>query len=153
MDFPNYDPIFHNAFSNYDGQIFDLGLYPPGTSRRVRFARPGIVRVFCNIHESMSAIIAVLPVPWHCVTSRTGQFLIAGVADGEYTLHFSHERALPEELDRLRRRITVGPEGVDVGLVRISEAGYLPLAHKNKYGLDYVPGMQERSGYGSPRKD
>ena len=33
VDFPNYDPIFHNAFSNYDGQIFDIGLYPPGTSR------------------------------------------------------------------------------------------------------------------------
>lgn len=151
--FPNYDPIFHNAFSNYDGQIFDLGLYPPGTSRRVRFARPGIVRVFCNIHESMSAIIAVLPFPWYCVTPRSGEFSIAGVPAGEYMLHLFHERALPEELDRLRRRISVGPAGADVGEVRISEAGYLPLPHKNKYGLDYVPDMQDRSSYGAPRKD
>src|SRR5215469_8580537 len=30
VDFPNFDPIFHNVFSTYDGQIFDLGLYPPG---------------------------------------------------------------------------------------------------------------------------
>ncbi len=28
VDFPNKDPIFHNAFSNFDGQLFDLSLYP-----------------------------------------------------------------------------------------------------------------------------
>src|SRR4051794_18667586 len=33
IDFPNFDPIFHNAFSSYSGQVFDLGLYPPGKSR------------------------------------------------------------------------------------------------------------------------
>src|SRR5947209_1192263 len=60
VDFPNFDPIFHNAFSNYNGQVFDVGLYPPGSSRSVRFARPGIVRVFCNIHAGMSAVIVVL---------------------------------------------------------------------------------------------
>src|ERR1700730_819841 len=25
VDFPNFDPIFHNAFSNYNGKIFDVG--------------------------------------------------------------------------------------------------------------------------------
>ncbi len=60
VDFPNSDPIFHNAFSSYDGQIFDVGLYPPGSSKSVRFGRPGVVRVFCNIHPAMSAIILVL---------------------------------------------------------------------------------------------
>ena len=59
VDFPNFDPIFHNAFSNYNGKLFDVGLYPPGSSRRVRFSRAGIVRVFCNIHASMSAVIVV----------------------------------------------------------------------------------------------
>ena len=33
VDFPNADPIFHNAFSSYSGQIFDVGLYPPGSSK------------------------------------------------------------------------------------------------------------------------
>src|SRR5580704_17387695 len=49
VEFPNADPIFHNAFSSYNGQVFDIGLYPPGTTRSVKFARPGVVRVFCNI--------------------------------------------------------------------------------------------------------
>ena len=33
VEFPNYDPIFHNAFSNFSGQVFDLGLYAPGDNR------------------------------------------------------------------------------------------------------------------------
>ncbi|HLH35390.1 MAG TPA: hypothetical protein VKX41_11990, partial [Alloacidobacterium sp.] len=63
VDFPNEDLIFHNAFSNFDGEIFDIGLYPPGSSRAVRFERTGIVHIFCNIHPSMSAIIVVLDSP------------------------------------------------------------------------------------------
>ena len=39
VDFPNADPIFHNAFSSYSGEIFDIGLYPPG--RRVPCASAG----------------------------------------------------------------------------------------------------------------
>src|ERR1700720_3179459 len=45
VDFPNQDPIFHNAFSNFSGQLFDLSLYPPGTSRSIRFQREGVVRI------------------------------------------------------------------------------------------------------------
>src|SRR5579859_6688263 len=37
VEFPNFDPIFHNAFSSYSGQVFDVGLYPPGHSRLVTF--------------------------------------------------------------------------------------------------------------------
>ena len=40
VDFPNYDPIFHNAFSNFSGQLFDIGLYAPGTSRASVFNGP-----------------------------------------------------------------------------------------------------------------
>src|SRR5438270_10948181 len=32
VEFPNADLIFHNAFSNFAGQPFDVGLYAPGTS-------------------------------------------------------------------------------------------------------------------------
>lgn len=152
VDFPNYDPIFHNAFSTYDGRVFDLGLYPPGTSRRVLFDRPGIVRVFCNIHESMSALIAVLPTPWFCVTPRTGSVTIPRVPAGEYVVHFFHERALPEVIENLSRKIVVGPDGAQLETIRISEAGYLPMPRKNKYGLDYVPDMQDRRGYSSHGK-
>src|ERR1017187_8597784 len=90
VDFPNFDPIFHNAFSNYNGQLFDVGLYPPGSTRSIRFAREGIVRVFCNIHANMSAIIAVLNTPWFAVTGKDGGYAISDAPEGEYTLRVFH---------------------------------------------------------------
>ena len=74
VEFPNSDPIFHNAFSSYNGQVFDVGLYPPGTTRSVRFARPGVVRVFCNIHSSMNAVIVVIASPYFATTKPDGTF-------------------------------------------------------------------------------
>lgn len=152
VDFPNYDPIFHNAFSNYDGRVFDLGLYPPGTSRRVTFDRPGIVRVFCNIHASMSAVIVVVATPWFTVTGPSGLFTVRDVPAGLYSLHFFHERATAGSLNSLRRVVSILPPVVDLGLVRISEAGYLPLPHKNKYGLDYGPENENNHAYPAPAK-
>jgi len=139
VDFPNLDPIFHNAFSNFSGQPFDVGLYAPGTSRAVTFRYPGIVRVFCNIHSTMSAIIAVLPAPWFAVTTASGAFQVAGVPPGDYQLRVFHERALPEALNSLARRITVPEEGLEVPVISISETGFIPGPHLNKYGRDYPP--------------
>jgi len=91
--FPNFDPIFHNAFSSFSGQPFDVGLYPPGTSRSVTFRRDGVVRVFCNIHQTMSAIIVVVKTPWYAVTNAQGGYQIAGVPPGDYRLRVFYERA------------------------------------------------------------
>ena len=76
VDFPNLDPIFHNAFSTYNGQLFDVGLYPPGSSKSVQFGRVGVVRVFCNIHAAMSAVIVVLNTPYFDTTKSDGRFEI-----------------------------------------------------------------------------
>src|SRR5258708_32522913 len=52
VECPNNDPIFHNAASSYNGQIYDIGLYPPRTTRSVRFRREGSVLRFCTIHST-----------------------------------------------------------------------------------------------------
>ena len=137
VDFPNYDPIFHNAFSSYSGQIFDVGLYPPGSTRAVRFTREGIVRVFCNIHASMSAVIVVLATPYFATTRRDGVFTIPDVPPGDYQLSVFHERATEATLRALDRRITVPPSGLALPTLVISEAGFLPIPHMNKHGLPY----------------
>ena len=147
VDFPNLDPIFHNAFSNFEGQIFDIGLYPPGTSKSIHFDTPGVVRVFCNIHPEMSAIIVVVDSPYFAATNDAGNYSIANVEPGRYELHFFHERATPETLQSMVRTITVGDSPVDMSQVVISEAGYLPVAHKNKYGQDYPPNADQQHIY------
>jgi hypothetical protein len=137
VNFPNYDPIFHNAFSNFDGEIFDVGLYPPGTTRAIEFKREGIVRVFCNIHPAMSAVIVVLKSPYFATSARNGEFSIANVAPGSYRLRVFHERATQQTLDALTRTVEVGRGNTDISKIDVSESGYLLLPHKNKYGKDY----------------
>ncbi len=145
VDFPNYDPIFHNAFSNYNGQIFDIGLYPPGTTRAIAFRREGVVRVFCNIHPTMSAVIVVLKTPHFAVTPKDGSFRIAGVPDGGYRMHVFHERATDQALEACARTISVTGD-FQAPLMTVSESGYLELPHKNKYGKDY-PAVTDSGSY------
>jgi plastocyanin len=151
VDFPNLDPIYHNAFSNFSGQPFDVGLYAPGTSRSELFKHPGIVRVFCNIHPTMSAIIAVVPSPWYTTTPATGKFNIANVPPGDYDLHIFHERAQAENLRFLERRLTVPEGGLKLPLISISETGYIPAPHLNKYGQPYPPVLNESTYPGAQK--
>ena len=139
VDFPNFDPIFHNAFSNYNGQIFDIGLYAPGTTRSLAFRREGVVRVFCNIHPAMSAVIVVLKSPHFTTSAKNGGFEIANVPAGAYRVHVFHERASDQTLAALTRTIDVGDGPLQLAQIEVSESGYLELPHKNKFGKDYPP--------------
>lgn len=152
VSFPNLDPFFHNAFSNFNGEIFDVGLYKPGSSRSVVFNREGVVRVFCNIHPQMSAVIVVLKTPYFGVSDRNGAFEIGRVPTGEYQLHVFDERAAQEALDQMERRITVLTAGLELPPLAISESGYLQVPHKNKYGKDYPPVLEGQPAYSEARK-
>ena len=86
VDFPNSDRIYHNVFSLSKARPFDLGRYAVGRSKSVRFDRPGIVRVFCDIHSHMSAFILVFSHPFFSVTGADGRYRIENVPPGSYTL-------------------------------------------------------------------
>jgi plastocyanin len=86
VDFKNSDRTYHNVFSFTKGNRFDLGRYGRGRSKPVRFDRPGIVRVFCDIHSHMSAFILVFGHRFFAVTDAEGRYQIDGVPPGTYTL-------------------------------------------------------------------
>jgi plastocyanin len=139
IDFPNNDPYFHNIFSIFNGKRFDLGLYTSGETRPVHFNRPGVSYIFCNIHPQMSAVVVTVNTPYFAVSGAKGDFAIANVPEGRYRLQVWHERARPEVLAALTREVRVGAGGLELGVIGVSEAGYLPRPHPDKHGGEYDP--------------
>ncbi len=88
VDFPNRDNLFHNVFSYSQPKEFDLGRYPTGTMKSVRFDKPGVVRVYCDIHSHMNATILILENPYFAVPDEQGSFAIKNVPPGTYTVKF-----------------------------------------------------------------
>ena len=85
--FPNNDRVLHNVFSFRDGKKFDLGLYPVGQVRDVRFDHAGVSRLFCNIHPGMAAYVVAVDTPYYAVSDKQGEFSLTGVPAGQYTYH------------------------------------------------------------------
>ena len=106
VDFPNSDNIYHNVFSLRGPRPFDLGRYAAGRSKSVRFDRPGIVRVFCEIHSHMNAFILVFNHRFFAVTAADGRYQIGRVPPGTYTLVAWNEGSIRES-----RPIVIPPEG------------------------------------------
>jgi plastocyanin len=147
VEFPNRDPFFHNVFSLFEGKRFDLGLYEAGSTRTVRFDRPGISYIFCNIHPEMSAVIITVSTPLYAIAKEDGEVSIAGVPEGRYLLHIWSEGMGPENGKVLTREVTIGEVAASLGVIRVPEADGQHIAHKNKYGREYDEPTPDSSVY------
>ena len=107
VDFPNSDKFYHNVFSLSKTKAFDLGRYAAGNSRPIRFDRPGIVRVFCDIHSHMNAFVLVFSHPFFAMTDPAGRYRIENVPPGTYGVIAWNEGTSSET-----RPITVPDAGV-----------------------------------------
>lgn len=132
VSFPNHDPFNHNVFSLSVEAPFDLGLYKRGQARSATFARPGIVRVYCNVHAQMSAIVVVRDNPYFTQPASDGSFMISGVPPGRYVLHVWHERAT-----EVTRDIDVPAAGLGDLSLELDARGYRFVPHLNKEGKPY----------------
>jgi plastocyanin len=139
VEFPNHDPFFHNVFSLFEGKRFDLGLYEAGATNSVRFDRPGVSFLFCNIHPEMSAVVVSVDTPYYGLSDASGKVTIANVPDGKYEVHYWSERGLPDSLRQQTRTVTISNSTRNLSGVQIAENPNFTTAHKNKYGQDYAP--------------
>lgn len=132
VSFPNHDPFNHNVFSLSEESPFDLGLYGRGETRSVRFDRVGVVRVYCNVHAQMSALVVVRDNPYFGQPSTDGSFALPAVPAGKYVAHAWHERA-PE----VTRELAVPAAGVRDLALELDARGYQFKPHLNKVGQPY----------------
>lgn len=135
--FPNQDPILHNVFSVSGENRFDLGLYRQGPGKSATFKQPGMVRVFCNVHQSMAAYIAVVDTPFSVSPDGGGAFLLR-IPAGAGKLEVWHEQTDPVVIE-------IAPQG-DITAVAVRAVVTRPRVpqHLNKLGRPYDRG---RAGY------
>jgi plastocyanin len=111
VDFPNNDATYHNVFSLSKTKEFNLGRYAAGHSKAVRFERPGIVRVFCEIHSHMSGFILVFAHRYFAETDDEGRFHLDAVPPGTYGVLVWNETV---HGDPPKRLVTIPETGGDV---------------------------------------
>lgn len=92
VEFPNFDPYFHNVFSLSRAMTFDLGRFRKGEKRERTFPRAGVIKVYCHIHSEMAATILVFDHHLYATPSTDGSFAIDAVPAGTYQLSAWHER-------------------------------------------------------------
>lgn len=130
VTFPNLDPIFHNVFSNSPGNTFDLGSYRAGDkTRSVVMTKPGVVDIFCNMHQRMSANVLVVPSRLYAKVRPDGSFRIDGVPVGTRNLVAWSPSVKPEQM-----KVDVTPDG---GRATFALEYTDKKTHTNKFGQPY----------------
>ena len=127
--FPNFDSVYHNVFSNSPRNSFDLGTYQAGEkARSVTVTGPGVVEIYCNIHQKMSAKVLVVPSVLYTKVHADGTFRIENVPPGmRRVVAWS-----PEAKAESQKVAVNGPTQVSFTLSREDEG-----AHSNKFGQAY----------------
>jgi plastocyanin len=132
VQFPNEDPIFHNAFSVSGDNRFDMELYKRPKVGAFTFQHPGIVKVYCNIHPQMSAVVVVRDNPLFTKAAADGSFTIENVPAGKYVVKAWHERG-----GEAGKEVSVTENGAAQARFTLDGSTYKSVPHKNKFGKDY----------------
>lgn len=131
VNFPNFDPILHNAFSTSRNNDFDLGVYGGGENASHAFDKSGLVRVYCNVHHAMVAYILVFDNPYFTKLNDNSTFSLNELPDVPGRLFIWHPRAkvIKQKIDFTS---TVPNQEFNIELTQRR----VPK-HKNKEGKSY----------------
>jgi plastocyanin len=101
--FPNGDAFYHNVFSYSKSKRFDLGRYRKEDAPPVQvFDKPGVVKLYCEIHQHMRGIILVLDTPYFTRTLTNGAYRLENLPAGRYQLKaWEDERRFASKLVEL----------------------------------------------------
>jgi plastocyanin len=127
--FPNSDQIQHHVYSFSRTKSFELPLYRGEEATPVLFDKPGVVKLGCNIHDWMSAIILVLPSPQFAMTDADGRYSIRDLPPGDYSLVAWHELGRDKTED-VKRAVKVTAAGAVADFeLSLTDARKRPARH------------------------
>ena len=104
----NHDAQLHNVQTFHPRHSFNVNISTPGEHDETFAFASGIrqpYRITCAFHGAMRAWVFVFDHPWYQVTGKDGNFLLADVPPGEYSLELVH----PAGELRAARLIAVKP--------------------------------------------
>lgn len=90
--FRNRDRVYHNVFSVSPSGRFDLGNLAPGKKRETRFASPGVVNLFCELHPAAAGFVVVCPNWYFTRAQASGEYFLPALPRGSYVVHAWHPR-------------------------------------------------------------
>ncbi len=93
--FRNSDLTRHHVYSFSSVRSFEFVLAPGEGSDAVRFDRPGVVAIGCNIHDRMVAYVYVTELPFTALTDKAGRARFVDLPAGDYVMHTWHPRLRP----------------------------------------------------------
>jgi plastocyanin len=126
VQFPNSDAVSHQVYSFSAARSFQLPLYRGKPYPPVRFEKPGIVTLGCNIHDNMIAYIVVTDAPFFGRTDGRGSWIAGDLPAGRYRLRIWHP--LMNEPEGDGRIVEVGeqPVSLSIKLTRSLKPAPLP---------------------------
>jgi plastocyanin len=120
VSFPNQDPFRHHVYSFSKAKTFELKLYGKDETRVVRFDKPGVVALGCNIHDGMSAFIRVVDTPFAAKSAANGQAVVRDLPPGRATVVVWHPYLRARD-GEITRQVTIPASGA----LRLTLAGAL----------------------------
>jgi plastocyanin len=116
VEFLNNDRLLHNLHSaaSRENPSFNR-TQPKGRTIPIVFKRPEIIRVDCDLHPWMRAWVVVSEHPFYALTNDQGEFTLANVPAGQYTL-----QVWQESLGTITRAVTVSDTAVTTVTVEMA---------------------------------
>ncbi len=97
VDFLNSDNVPHNVFSpDASADKFNLGTWPTGKIKSYTFVKrcdkTCDATLLCKVHPEMEAFVVIMQNPYFAKADTAGQFTIADVPAGHYTVQVWHPK-------------------------------------------------------------
>ena len=86
VEIPYYDNIKSCEYTHISFDKPEKGIKSESAKKALTFSNPGVLPLYCKIHNEMSAFIIVCETPYFCVSDDKGNYKIQNIPEGKYKI-------------------------------------------------------------------